>query len=1049
MHSGLSTPKANNLIPFGFKPFAVILIFILLTLLGILVSPQLSVKLYPEPKGKGLFIWYYMWGSKPEVVEMEATAPLESVISLVDGVKRVKSESGLGWGEITAEIKKGVDPDKVRRDVVATIREVFPNLKNTISYPQISFNNQSDRQKRQLLVYTLSADVPTWKLKDYSEKKLIPQLLKINGVETAFIQGATDREIKINLNPSLANRYEITPVSIIDDLSKYSSTTGFGSVYINNNQKYNITLCYPKIEYKEFGEIPIKLVGDRMLKLGDISTFDIADRKEDKIFRINGKPSVYLIINSNQFANQISVANNVYRYVNSFQCESSEINFRKIYDSTDQIRIDLRRNLLRILISLIILLLFVYLVYQSFKYVGVVLLALIVNLSIAALIYYLLKIEIHLYSLSGIALSLGLIIDNTLVTIDHIRNKGNIKIFTSLLASTLTTIAAISTIFFMKDEELSNLKEFAWVIIINLSISIFIALFLIPSLYNEPNTEINFGKRKRAILKLKFKSLIIRSTLFITRYKKIIFISGILLIGTPIFLLPQKLDGDGLWVSLYNKTLGSETYQHNLKPFINIIFGGTLRLFYESTWENHTWTIPERTRLFVRFTMPQGSTLEQADEIAKIFESQILSFDGVENLETNVYSKRGVLTIQFTKEFEATSLPYELKAKLEQLSITQAAADFLIYGVGIGYSNSVSSSFANSIIRMKGYSHKMLMAYAKRFADSLQKNPRVKDVWIRGGESWVFDDEYRFYSHLNPERLSSLNVNSLKTFKSIRALSNNNEENGWVIVDDKTANVLVKIQSPLLTDIELNQLTVTVDSTSVRYVSITDFEKRMLGGNIFKEDQEYLVTLAYNFIGPDKLVEKNLKNMQKKIKSVLPVGFKAEIPYGNWNWMRDIWSYYLIVVMFLILFIIMATLFESMKLPLAVLIIIPLSFIGVFLTYWYIEISFDQGTFASFLLLGGLVVNSAIYVLNEKNSITKNNSSNELNLYIKALMHKLPPIILTVLSSILGLLPFVLFGEEPFWYSLAVGTIGGLLFSIPALIIFLPVMPGVINNKKR
>lgn len=232
---------------------------------------------------------------------------------------------------------------------------------------------------------------------------------------------------------------------------------------------------------------------------------------------------------------------------------------------------------------------------------------------------------------------------------------------------------------------------------------------------------------------------------------------------------------------------------------------------------------------------------------------------------------------------------------------------------------------------------------------------------------------------------------------------------------------------------------------------MANFRDELTNDQIHKVNQEYIITLAYNYIGPDKLVQMVADQQIEQLNSILPIGFKAKRPtYSYWE-KEDKKQYALIGLMVLILFIITSVLFESMKQPIAVILMVPLSFIGVFITYWMFDLSFDQGTYAAFILLGGLVVNSAIYIINEQNNLRKRYpNATALSIYTRAVNAKIIPVLLTVLSTVLGLLPFVMFGKEPFWFSLATGTIGGLIFSIPALILFLPALPGgMFKNRHR
>jgi multidrug efflux pump subunit AcrB len=141
-----------------------------------------------------------------------------------------------------------------------------------------------------------------------------------------------------------------------------------------------------------------------------------------------------------------------------------------------------------------------------------------------------------------------------------------------------------------------------------------------------------------------------------------------------------------------------------------------------------------------------------------------------------------------------------------------------------------------------------------------------------------------------------------------------------------------------------------------------------------------------------------------------------------------------------IFYFITAILFESLVKPLVVIVLIPISFIGVFLTFYLFGFNFDQGGFASFILLSGLVVNTAIYIINDFNNLTNRiNKPPTIRTYLKAFNQKIVAITLTILSPALGLIPFVLGRQkEVFWFAFAVGDMGGLMFSMLAIIMFLP-----------
>ena len=159
------------------------------------------------------------------------------------------------------------------------------------------------------------------------------------------------------------------------------------------------------------------------------------------------------------------------------------------------------------------------------------------------------------------------------------------------------------------------------------------------------------------------------------------------------------------------------------------------------------------------------------------------------------------------------------------------------------------------------------------------------------------------------------------------------------------------------------------------------------------------------------------------------------------SYLQESSQYYLLGLIIACVFLICAVIFESLRQPFAILMLIPFPFIGVFPTFWLFGINFDQGGYASFVLLIGLAVNAGIFIINDYNNLKRAFPAvNAYTLYLKAFNHKMVTIVLTIFSTVIGLVPFVLGGQrELFWFAFATGTMGGLLFLFVGVYLFLPV----------
>jgi len=291
-------------------------------------------------------------------------------------------------------------------------------------------------------------------------------------------------------------------------------------------------------------------------------------------------------------------------------------------DNTGFIREEISRNLFRAALSVILLLVFALLVSRDLRYMLILFISMVATIFIAFIFYWLFRLEIHLYSMAGIAVSFGMIISNMIVMTDHIKYHHNRKVGISLMAATLTTVGALVVIFFLDESSRVTLADFAAVVIINLMASLAVALFFIPSLaqsigFARKSDAANFqgkhftGKRalansrgnsfagKRAAASIRRKRFAVRFTRFyerairsFIRYRKVYLTAAVLLFGLPLFWLPDSLpvkNGQDdchpvsreltRWQQLYNKTLGNTRYVTDIKPIVNKLAGGTLRLF--------------------------------------------------------------------------------------------------------------------------------------------------------------------------------------------------------------------------------------------------------------------------------------------------------------------------------------------------------------------------------------------------------------------------------------------------------------------------------------
>lgn len=626
----------------------------------------------------------------------------------------------------------------------------------------------------------------------------------------------------------------------------------------------------------------------------------------------------------------------------------------------------------------------------------------------------------------------------------------------SILAATLTTMGALVIIFFLDEKIRLNLQDFAAVVIINLAVSLFVALFFVPALIEK----IGLKKRKRRRTQSRFfllqASLPRRITVYFTRFygwmirklcrwRVAVCILLILLFGLPVFMLPDKVEGEGRATEWYNKTLGSSTYKEKIKPIVDKALGGSLRLFIQKVYNGSYFTRNEEVVLYVYANLPNGSTLEQMNELIKKMEIYLSQFKEIKQFQTSVYNaRRGNINIYFTKEHQNSGFPYTLKANIISKALQLGGGSWGVYGLqDQGFSNDVREGAGSFQVKMYGYNYDELYEWAEKLKAKLLTHRRIKEVIINSYFSYWKDDYQEFYFNLNRERMAQENINANILFSTIRPIYGKNMEIGSVVAENGSEKIKLSSKQSQEYDIwAMQYFPYGTDDKQYKLSELATMEKGQMPQQVAKENQQYRLCLQYEYIGSGEQGNKILKRDLEEFNKELPMGYTAQSERESWGWgKKDNKQYLLLLVVIAIIFFTTSILFNSLKQPLAIIFIIPVSYIGVFLTFYWFKLNFDQGGFASFVLLCGITVNASIYILNEYNAIRRRHPRmSALRAYTKAWNAKILPIFLTVVSTILGFIPFMVgTDKEAFWFPLAAGTIGGLVMSIIGIFFFLPV----------
>lgn len=1029
------------------SPFFIFVVFAAFMLIGLAFVPMLGIQLQPSGELPAMRI-SFSWHSAPAIqLEREVTSKIESALSTMRGLTEIRSVSRFGNGHVDISLNKGSNMDLARFEVSSHIRRLYPGFPEGVSYPSISFTRATGR-KNPLLIYTIVAPAATHDIARHFESMVLPVLAQIPGIDNVNLSGARPFEYQVVFQPEKIRLWGVAPEALSQALQQYFGESFMGMTPIENETnafriRLPVVLKANRHDPPQWENIPVGKHNGRIIFLTELASVRLAEEPPRHFNRINGQTSLLLAITAASGQNQIRLSNIARQAVDKLQGQlPAGWQMILTYDDTTFIRNDLRRAGLRMLFSFSVLMLFVLLVARNFRYLFMILATVVANLLLAVSWYYLLGIEIHLYSLAGITVSFGIIIDNSIVMIEHMRNHRNKRVFLAILAATLTTIGSLSVIFLLEARQQVMLKDFAGVVLVNLFLSLVVAWFFIPALFVKSGmaskAESIFKTSTRR--KVRLSQAYFRFMLLARRYRWVVFVVLVLGFGLPVHMLPSRLDGEGVGALVYNKTIGSPFYQQRIRRVAEKALGGSFRLFSQFVFERSFFSDPERTTIIIRGQMPDGATLQQINEAMVQMEGFLLGFSQIEQFQTQVFSHdNAIISVHFKPEFENSAFPHVLQSKIIQKALSIGGAEWRVGGVGQGFSNVLGTGGGSGNIVLEGYNYEQLYRYAETLMELAKENPRVTEPAIFGAEPWRSPNRMEFFMKFDEQLLAMHGLNRHTVFGSLQQLIMNRPDM-HILINNQPIRMSLMPENYLQYSVwDLANKPLQIQGEFFKPGSLVQLERKAIGNDIFKFNQQYRLIFDFTFLGPPVLLERLNKQLLEDINEIMPLGYVAT-PM-DWQWQAEEESQYLLILLVIVvIYFICAILLESLLQPLAIIGLIPISFSGLFLTFYLFNLNFDQGGWAAFILLSGLAVNAGLYILNDFNNYRNSHRGRSLPaLYLKAFQYKIFPVLLTVFSSIIGLIPFLIGEKEAFWFAFAAGTIGGLVFSLLAILLFFPV----------
>jgi multidrug efflux pump subunit AcrB len=1035
------------------SPLRIILIFATVVIVAIFVTPRLSLDLMTSAKSTEVNITFYLSNSSPDVVEQQATALLENAFSQLSQLKNIQSFSRYNSGQISLTFDKTADMQIKQMEVSALIHRTFAHLPPGTSYPAISasLNGDYNKYNTPFIIFSISAPLQPFQIKRTVEAAYYKTLSGIPGISRMMVTGPENTQLTIEYDIDKCQAYHINPVILGGILKKNIATTHLGSIKGQDGNAFFLQIQSSVYNETDIENLLLPTSSGSFIHLKDIATVIKEERETSDYYRINGKNSVNLYITAREGENRITLANKIKTIVNQTAKDLPKgFEVRLERDDAQSLIIEMYRDYKHVAISLGVLLIFVLVIYRAWRPVFILVIGLLMNIALIIIITWLFNISIHLYTVSGVAIAFGIMISNAIVMMDHYFQSRTRKAFLSLLSTTLITMASLIVMLHISEND-SHLSDLSGVMISALTASLLVALWFTPAIYEL------FNEKSRPLKKGMFSSFLNRKrnfilytryywvTSFLAKYKKLFFTSLVLLFGLPLFMLPAKWEGDKWYNDLYNNSLGSDKYKEDIKPVVDKLTGGTFRLFVNNISGNAGYREATETKLYVNGELPYGSTGEQLNTIFKDFETYLQTVPGIDKYVTRVFSGQlGNIEISFKKGYN--NLPYQLKSRLVARSMDWGGVDWTIVGVGIGFSNTSSEENPSFKVNLLGYNYDELNKQVYLLATKLKMHKRVQNITINEKKEGDDKTAKEFTLELDSKKMALLQTNKFEILSHINALSRPSRPQLYIPLENKYYPVLLKEKNASVYSnyTLMNEPLVVSNTKSVRIKELGILDTLATLGIIRKINRQYVQTLSFDFLGAPQFGSNYLDEVLEDMRKEMPLGFSVDRKENEGREPETSkYQYSLLLLMAIIAYFISSIQFGNLYQPLIIAVSIPVSFIGSFLMFAMNDFYFDQGGQVAFILLAGLSVSAVIHIVNDFNIVKKENKSkNVLNkLIIKVVIKKVYAILFATVAVCCGLIPFLMEGtDEVFWFSLAAVITGGMLASLFAVFVVVPVL---------
>ena len=1016
------------------RPIFTTMVALIVVIIGGISLFRLPIDLMPDITNPVVSVRTEYENASPEVVEELVTRPIEEAMAAVPGAEEVTSNSSEGNSNVTVRFSWGTDIDVAISDVRDRIDRVMNRLPDDCDRPTLF---KFDFSSMPIVFVGVSSQMDPVEMRRLLDDQIKFRIESINGVASMTIFGGREREINVDVDPYRLRAMGVSLDKVMTVLKRANLNRPAGYIEQGNME---ITIRAPG-EFASVEEIRQTVIENRNgvpVRIADIATVTDGMNRIRRVSRVDGDDGIRMAVMRQSGANTVEVAGRVVEEIHRLQDEYSNLNIKIIHNNADYINNSIANVSTSALtgggLAIILVLLFLRNILST------LVIAVSIPVSIIATfgVLYLDGLTLNLMTLGGLALGVGMLVDNSIVVLENIyrireeeglppaeaAEKGTDEVFAAIIASTLTTLVVFLPLTFIEGMAGLMFREFALVVAFSLICSLVVAIFLVPMLATRMMNLQGENERK-GIVKLAYDSSERAFRRMENEYKAGIHwcldhrwlslgVTFLLLIGSVALL--TKIDTEQM----------PKTDEGNVQINIEGEVGIRLDLMSEKVRD---------MELFIIENVPEVRAL-----ISSVGGS---SWRGVATNQASINVRMGTRGERMRAGLRSTeAVAQDLRRSFSSIpGLEVRVSEGRSFGRGGGSNEPVE-------IDIRGYDMTMSESIAKQVLDIARATSGVVDARItREGRI----DEAQLKIDRRKAADLGLWVQDIATFLEICMAGKRAAD---YRVDGKEYPIQVRlVESEKMTIDELLSLSITNASgqqISLRNVVDIVYDQ---GPTVIERKNQQRVTTVKGALSGERALGSVMEELRETLRAIpMPTGFSLE--YGTeyqdqQDMMRDLVGG--VILALILVYMVMACQFESLRDPFIVMFSVPLAAIGVLNILFLTDTTINMQSMIGCIMLGGIVVNNAIILVDYANLLRRRDGYTVRNALEEAGRRRLRPILMTALTTLLGLVPLALGwgdgGEAQ--APMARAVVGGLFTSTLITLLVIPVVYSLMETRRE